>query len=188
MDLRFFAAGYERLAGSCGLRSLAFCDILAHSMRSRHTYSSALRSIGQVLEKWDMNTFDLRCSDSEFRLHCGDPTPPHLTLIKVRYTSDDISGLELKGRAKRGGSLTTAKLDSLPEILRALGHYVDSKGGRLVRICNGDVALDSNLIMLEYETRHRQVRREDFSITSIYKHTQDMHHERSRISPDIRWA
>jgi hypothetical protein len=157
-------------------------------MQPCHTYSSVLRSIGQVLEKWDMNTFDLRCSDSEFRLHCGDPTPPHLTLIKVRYTSDDISGLELKGRAKRDGSLTTAKLDSLPEILRALGHYVDRKGGRLVRICNGDVALDSSLIMLEYETRHRQVRREDFCITSIYKHTQDMHHERSRISPDVRWA
>ena len=176
------------MSASPRLRSLAFCGILAPSMQPRHTYSSVLRSIGQLLEKWDMNTFDLRCSDSEFRLHCGDPTPPHLTLIKVRYTSDDISGLELKGRAKRGGSLTTAKLDSLPEILRALGHYVDSKGGRLVRICNGDVALDSSLIMLEYETRHRQVRREDFCITSIYKHTQDMHHERSRISPDIRWA
>src|SRR2546430_14232085 len=157
-------------------------------MWSRHTYSSALRSIGQVLEKWDMNTFDLRCSDSEFRLHCGDPTPPHLTLIKVRYTSDDISGLELKGRAKRGGSLTTAKLDSLPEILRALGHYVDSKGGRLVRICNGDVALDSSLIMLEYETRHRQVRREDFSHTAHYKNNHDHDPDQPRIPPPNRWA
>jgi hypothetical protein len=188
VDLRLTRLDMSASPAVAGLRSLAFCDIRALGMRLPDTYSSALRSIGQVLEKWDMNAFDLRCSDSEFRLHCGDPTPPHLTLIKVRYTSDDISGLELKGRAKRGGSLTTAKLDSLPEILRALGHYVDSKGGRLVRICNGDVALDSSLIMLEYETRHRQVRREDFSITSIYKHTQDMHHERSRISPDIRWA
>src|SRR5437867_11629416 len=109
-------------------------------------------------------------------------------LIKVRDTSDNISCLELKNRAKRDGSLTRAKLDILPTILRALGHYVYSKGGRLVRISTGDVALDSSLIMLEYETRHRQVRREDFSITSIYKHAQNMHHERSRISPDIRWA
>jgi len=188
VDLRFPLLDMSASPGGCGF---AVARLLRYSS-AQHAVTSYVFECPALHRpsprKMGHETFDLRCSDSEFRLHCGDPTPPHLTLIKVRYTSDDISGLELKGRAKRGGSLTTAKLDSLPEILRALGHYVDSKGGRLVRICNGDVALDSSLIMLEYETRHRQVRREDFSITSIYKHTQDMHHERSRISPDIRWA
>src|SRR2546430_9575339 len=121
----------------------------------------------------------------EFRSHWGDPSPPDLTLIKVRLNSDDISGIELKGRAKRGGSLTTAKLDSLPEILRALGHYVDSKGGRLVRICNGAVALDTSLIMLEYETRHRHVRRWKFFIPALFKHYPASHPPRSVISAGI---
>jgi hypothetical protein len=157
-------------------------------MQPLHNYSSALRSVGQVMEKWGIDAFDLKCSDNEFCLQCGDPTPPHLTLMNLRYTADNLDVLERRGRAKRGALVTTTKQAGPAAILRALGRYVDDTSGRLVRICNSDASLDNGLIRLEYQNRHGQMRREDFSVASIHELSQRMDQERSQNSRHVRSA
>jgi hypothetical protein len=154
-------------------------------MKSHDRYSNALRSIGQVLGKWGINAFELTCFGSEFRLQCGDPTPPYLTLMKLRYTDDDIRSLERKGRARRGVSVTTTEQDGPAAILRALGGYVDDEGGNLVRICNSAASLEDGLIRLEYRSRDGQIRRKDVSLISIHEYSERMYGDRSPNSRNV---
>jgi hypothetical protein len=157
-------------------------------MDPRHNYSRDLRSIGQLLEKWQVNDFDLRCYGDGFHLQSGDPTPPYLTLLSVRYSRHDVRLVELRAREKRSSSLTKTKRDGLPEILRTLGHHVDNEGGRLVRICNNDPSIGNDLIRLEYENYYSQVRREEFSMASIYEYSQRMYQERFQALRSIQSA
>jgi hypothetical protein len=155
-------------------------------VRLRDGYSSALRSIGQALERADIDAFDLKCDNDEFRLQCGDPTPPNLSLIELRYSLEDIERLEVEGRAKRGDSFRTVDFDGLPQILRTLGRYVDNRGGGLLRICNSDASAPAGAIKIEYTSRDGQLKAEELSMASIYQHSVQMYQERTRISDDIQ--
>ena len=94
-------------------------------MASGHVYSRILRTVGQALEKRHIDLFDLRCYQNEFFLQCGDPTPPHLSLVELRYTLADLDDLDLDARDNRAGSFKLVDFEGLPEILRALGHRVE---------------------------------------------------------------
>jgi hypothetical protein len=149
-------------------------------------YSSALRSIGQALERADIEAFDLQCANDEFRLQCGDPTSPYLSLIELRYSLKDIEYLEVEGRAQRGDSFRTVNFDGLPQILRTLGCYVDNRGGDLLRICNSDASAPDGSIKIEYTSGDGQLQAEELSMASIYQHSVRMYQERTRISDDIQ--
>ena len=125
-------------------------------------YAAALRSVGQTLEKAGVDVFEIKNHASEFRLQCGDPNPPYVNLIPLKYSLDDLEVLERDGRAQRGKSGTQMKFSSLPEILRAVGKYIDSKNGHLVRLSNdeSDAAL---CVQLDYETRDRTLHSEGLS-------------------------
>lgn len=137
-------------------------------MTLRCDYSSALRCIGQALEKQDIEVFDLKCDDHGFSLECGDTTAPYLTLIELRYSFDDIESLDREGKAKRGGSFKMVDFNGLPEILRAVGRYIDNKNADLMRISNSEWSNTKDSLQLEYETRDGHRRMEDFSMASIY--------------------
>jgi hypothetical protein len=155
-------------------------------MPPRHGYSSALRAIGQALETQDIDAFDLQCDNDEFRLQCGDPTPPYLSLIELRYSLKDIECLELEGRAKRGDAFKTVDFDGLPQILRALGGYLDNTGARLLRICNSDASATNASIKVEYTSPDGQLKAEELSIASIYQQGVRMVQERTRSSGDTQ--
>jgi hypothetical protein len=78
--------------------------------------------------KMPYRSIDLRCCQDEYLLQCGDPTPPHLSLVELRYTLADLDDLDLNGRDNRAGSFKLVNFEGLPEILRALGHRVEKKG------------------------------------------------------------
>jgi hypothetical protein len=146
------------------------------------TYSNALRCIGQALETSDIEDFDLKYYSGEFRLECGDPIPPYLKLIQLRYALDDIKSLERKGQARRAGPGKSVSFDSLSEVLRTLGGYVDKRGGRLLRICSSDSSLTQGSVKLEYQTGNRLLHVEEFSMTSIYETIARMYRDRSDAS------
>jgi hypothetical protein len=148
-------------------------------MPLRYDYSAALRCIGQALEKQKIEIFDLKYDGNEFWLQCGDPNPPHLVPIELRYSSDDIETLDREGKAKRGGSFKMVDFDGLPETLRALGKYVDDKGGHLLRICNSGLAASNSAVKLEYETSAGNVEAEELSKASIYQTMMQMYGDRS---------
>jgi len=88
-------------------------------MASRDQFSKTLRVVGQVLEERRIDLFDLKCFGDEFHLQCGDPMPPHLNLVEVRYSAAEIDALDRAARRNRQGSVQFVNFDGLPEILRA---------------------------------------------------------------------
>jgi len=154
-------------------------------MASRHVYSRILRTIGQALEKRNIDLFDLRCHQNEFFLQCGDPTPPHLSLVELRYTLTDLDDLDLDARDNRASSFKLVNFEGLPEILRAIGRRVEESGGQLLRICNSESSSSDGVIQLEYQTRDRGRHMEELHMASVEDCAMRMYKERTRMS-DLR--
>jgi hypothetical protein len=147
-------------------------------MPSHGTYSTALRCVGQALEKQRIEFFDLKYEQEKFYIKCEDPNSPHVRLIELRYSADDIDTLERDGQAKRCGSFKMVNYDGLPETLRAIGKYIDDKGGHLLRICNSDVSPTKGAIKLEYQTPSGYLQAEELPKASIYETMMEMYKER----------
>ena len=154
-------------------------------MQPRNAYSRVLRTVGQALEKRHIDLFDLRCYQDEYFLQCGDPTPPHLSLVELRYTLADLDDLDLNARDNRAGSFKFVNFEGLPEILRALGHRVEKRDGRLLRICNSESSSSDGLIQLEYQTREGERHTEELHMASVEDYAMRIYKERTRMS-DLR--
>jgi hypothetical protein len=131
-------------------------------------YAPALRSIGQALEKNNIDVFEIKNQAAEFRLECGDPNPPYLNLIRLKYSLNELEVLEHYGRARRGKSDVQIDFSSLPEILRALGKYIDSKSGHLIRLSNHECNAPFS-VQLDYETRDRRLHSEELSTEFVLR-------------------
>lgn len=149
-------------------------------MASRVALSKALRVIGQILEQRGIDLFDLRHIDNAYTLQCGDPAPPHLKLVVMRYSSAEIDALDLKARAHRQGSYKFVNFEGLPEILRALGRQIDDRNGRLLRITNSEPSKLFNSIKIEYQSRDGQRHAEEILAGAVGDQAMRMYKERSR--------
>jgi len=96
-------------------------------------YAGVLRCIGQALQKRNIDIFELKSSADEFRLQAGDPHPPYIALIEMRFSTAQIEVLDREGKMRRSQSNDGIRFDSIPEILRGIGGYVDSHRGQLLR-------------------------------------------------------
>lgn len=147
-------------------------------MSPYQSYSSALRCIGQALETRDVVAFELRYENDEFRLQCGGSSP-YTELIDLSFSEQEISGLERQGHAKRRGSSNTLDFDGLPEMLRAVGRFIDSKRGHLVRICNVNSSSPADdSFDLEYKDYNGQTRVEKLFKASLHDRLVRMYKER----------
>ena len=164
------------------MENAAISAVKKESMSRLYPYSSALRSIGQALEKSSIEDFDLTCDDGEFHLQCGDPNPPYLTLIDLSYSLKDIESLERDGRARRRGQSFVTGGESLPEVLRVLGWLVDARGGRVRRICNSDATIAEGSWRLEYKTAEGNVKTEVFDIKLFHETAVSMRKDRSKMA------
>lgn len=151
-------------------------------MSRLYPYASTLRSIGQALENLGIEAFDLRCDDDEFHLQCGDPNPPHLMLIELSYSLKDIESLERENRARRRGQSGLASVESLSGALRVLGWLVDTKSGRLRRICNSESAIGEEVWRLEYRASNRDVITEEFDMRLLHETSLSMRKERVKTA------
>jgi hypothetical protein len=149
-------------------------------MASRHDHSKALRTIGQELVKRGIDLFELRCLRAEYYLQCGDPTPPYVGLIELRFSDDDVISLELAAASQRGGSFKFVDFEALPEILRAAGRYVESKTGMLLKVSNTDSSFDDHTMRLEYESRDGRNHVDEVPLAELAETSRRMYKERSR--------
>jgi len=149
-------------------------------MADREVCSRALRVIGQVLETEHIDLFDLKCFGNEFYLQCGDPQPPHLNLVEMRYTGAEIHSLDTKAKAKRQRAFELINFEGLPEILRAVGHRVDESNARLLRVTNSESAIAFNSIKIEFQTRDGRRHAEEFLTGAIGDQALRMYKGRTR--------
>jgi hypothetical protein len=99
-------------------------------------YAVTFRCIGQALESQNIEIFELVTDADQFLVECGDPNPPFTGVLKLQYSPERITVLDREGQARRRQTKSTFRFDSLPEILRAIGKYLDSKPAKLRRLNN----------------------------------------------------
>jgi hypothetical protein len=149
-------------------------------MASRHNHSKALRVIGQELIKRGIDLFELRCLRTEYYVQCGDPTPPHVGMIEMSFTDDDVISLDLAAASQRGGKFKFVEFEALPEILRAAGRYIENKEAMLLRITNAEPESDGDTLRVEYESRDGRNHVDEVPLTELAETARRMYKERAR--------
>lgn len=147
-------------------------------------YAAALRCIGQALQNQNIEVFELKTNVKEFRVQAGDPNPPYSALIELHFSPDSIEILDREGQARRRQSNSEFRFDSVPEILRALGAYVDSKHGHLRRLSNCCLP-DQGDLEIEYQTRAGDVQTENLPMSFVREACVRMYKRRTRVSNPI---
>jgi hypothetical protein len=148
-------------------------------------YAGALRCIGQALQSHSIEVFELKSDANEFRVEGADPNPPFTGLIKLNFSIDDIKILDREGQARRRRSKSDFRFDNLPEILRAVGKYVDDKRAAQLRRINNCCLSDQDEIEIEYQTRAGDIRAETLSMSAIREIAVDMYKKRTRLPNPI---
>jgi hypothetical protein len=149
-------------------------------------YARALRCIGQALQNLEIEAFELKTYAGDFRLTAGDPHPPYTALIELTSSPQGIEVLDREGQARRGRSAPEVKFDSLAEMLRAIGEYMDSKHVHLRRLENSDsFGSDIPTLTIEYSTRNGELQKEDLPMTFIRDASVRMYKHRARVSNTI---
>ena len=162
------------------------CAIVPGSrMLYLQNYATTLRCIGQALQSHNIEVFELRIDANEFRMQGADPNPPYTGLIELQFSLDSITILEREGQARRRQSKSEFRFDSLPEILRAVGAYIDNKRAARLRRLNNCCLSDDAEVEIEYQTRGGEIRTETLSMNVVRETAVDMYKRRSRLSNPI---
>jgi len=146
-------------------------------------YAISLRCVGQVLESRSIEIFELvTTKGDEFRVEYSDPDPPYTRLRRLLLSPESITILDREGEARRRQTKSEFRFDSLSQMLRAVGKYIDSKQAELRRLNSLSGVGD---IELEYQTRAGEVRLETLDADRIREFAVDMYKRRSQISNPI---
>jgi hypothetical protein len=149
-------------------------------------YAVALRCIGQVLQSQNIEVFELKCDANDFRVQGANPDPRDTGLIELSFKLDDIRILDREGlERRRRQSKAEFRFDSLPEILRAVGKYVDDKHGSQLQRLNNCCLSDQDEVEIEYQTRAGDVRAEPLSMSGIREIAVNMYKKRTRLSNPV---
>jgi hypothetical protein len=144
------------------------------------SYAAAFRCIGQELQSQNIEVFELKSQADVFRLQCGDPNPPYTGLKEILFSKETIQMIDREGRRRRGQSSGEIRFDSLPEMLRTVGQYIDTKLGRLQRINNSGFSPDA-AFEVEYQTRAGQLQTETLTMSFIREASVRMYQRRTDL-------
>jgi len=143
------------------------------------SYSQTLRTIGQALDLLRLRTFKLICDGDDYVVRAQTETmaleeedpqesgfpstrtglrgadqdvPVKAIASELRFTSADIERLGREGQAERGFPGRVQRPNSLSQILRAVGAYIDSKAASLLEISKQDGS-----VLIQYKTALGQI-------------------------------
>lgn len=140
-------------------------------------YAKVLRAIGHDLEGLQVDAFELTCEGRDHIVRVESqrhekPRMKHLLKKKALqsppvgsqliYTPEDIERLQDEGQSGRRNARTDP--ESLPQVLRAIGFYIDDlAGARLLQISRRGA-----LVTIRYETASGGCTTEEFTPASLY--------------------
>jgi hypothetical protein len=169
-------------------------------------YSQLLRPVGQMLEALEVESFSLKIESSgvhviaqkreerqqtapevslrvvwqTFRRQKPEPVrdpEPTSGVLELRYSQDDIERMDTQEQSKRKGAGATPEAHALSQILRAVGGYVDQRGGRVLA-----VKKENQDITIEYESALKRKMVQQFTISSLYDYWVKMYMRRKQRS------
>jgi hypothetical protein len=155
--------------------------------------SQILRSVGQMLEPLNVESFALRVDSGRVSVRANrrverqtQPSPdlslrvvwqalrpkkpdaldepkPSSGVVELTYSHDDIARIDNEGKSKQNESGSKPDAHALSQILRAVGAYVDQKQGSLMAVTK-----DGQDIKIEYHLPSNQKLTETFTVSSLY--------------------
>lgn len=102
------------------------------------------------------------------------PESPPPVALELRYTPQDLDRLEHEGRARRNDPNMMPDPNSLSQILRALGAYVNRKDVNLL-----EVSKQGQSLTIHYETAEGSRNSEELTANSMYDFCVHMYMKRS---------
>ncbi len=88
---------------------------------------------------------------------------PSSGVLDLHYSHDDIMRMDSEAQTQRRGTGGSPEANTLSQILRAVGAFVDQKQGRLL-----GVTIEGQDIAIEYESALKKALTEKFTISSLY--------------------
>ena len=116
----------------------------------RITFATALRCIGQDLQRRSIKSFDIRFEANEYTALCGYQEPPAATPVTIRYRTLDIADLDDSGSEKQGQPVPATDFLNLVQILRTVGGFLDKNKARLIRVTNNEPSSSEPCVKIEY--------------------------------------
>ena len=145
-------------------------------------YATALRCIGQDLERRGLKSFDIRFERNEYVAYCGYQDPPSPTPVTIQYTFKDIQELDEAGEGQRSDLSATKEFLNQVQIFRTIGGYLDKNEGQLVRLTNNDGTGKDSLFKVEYVTQDGEQVVDDRAGTAIYDMCVTMYKQRGKLT------
>ncbi len=159
-------------------------------MTARKTYDQQLRTIGQSLEAQRINVFELSNQGDVYVIK-GEPDQETSLLATLKrwqgrmrregvassltFTCTDIEELDRQGRANRAKTNRLPDFHSLPNTLRTVGSYVESKEGELIELRKRQLSV---LILTRSKFGHPEF--EEKSLGSFYDLFLRLHDKRGK--------
>lgn len=114
--------------------------------------ANILRTIGQDLQSRDIKAFVISREGDRVSVQASYQSPPSPTPITLEYSSKEIHELDGERGQKREDIPPAGDFFTLAQTLRAIGGYIDKKGGRFFRISNNEFNGGEACFKIEYET------------------------------------
>jgi len=102
---------------------------------------------------------------------------PSSGVLELHYTREDIERAETEGQARRNSASGIPEAHGLSQVLRAVGGYVDQRGGRLAGVSKANED-----ITIEYDSATGRRVTEQFTVASLYDYWVKMYMRRKQRS------
>jgi hypothetical protein len=145
-------------------------------------FATALRSIGQDLERRGLKTFDIRFDGREFHALCGYQAPPAATPVELTYRPGDIDELDRAGEQNRGKVAAPKEFLNQPQIFRTIGGFLNRNEAQLLRLCNNQKNTQESPFVVEDVDRDGARIVDDRAGAAIYDMCVRMYKKRGKLT------
>lgn len=145
-------------------------------------YATALRCIGQELERRGLRSFDIRLQGKIYLVECGYQEPPSPTPVSLQYDLEDIEELDRVGESKRGEISRGQEFINQVQIFRTIGAHLDKDEARLLRLTNNDGKAKDAFFKVEYITSDGERIVDDRAGAAIYDMCVQMYKQRGKLT------
>lgn len=145
--------------------------------------ANILRTIGQDLQSRDIKAFIISREGDWVSVQGSYQSPPSPTPINLEYSSKEIDELDGERGQKREEIAPSGDFFTLAQTLRAIGGYIDKKGGRFFRISNNEFRGGEAFFKIEYETAEGNRVVDDRVGAAVYDICVSMYKLRGRATP-----
>jgi len=148
----------------------------------RNSYATALRCIGQDLDRRGIKSFDVRYEAQAYVLQGGYQEPPAQTPVTIYYRPIDIIEMDEAEAEKRGTSVAPKDFLSQTQVFRAIGGYLDKNEAQLIRITNNEPQGKEPSLKVEYVNREREHVVNHHSGSDLYDMCVLMYKQRGKLT------